>query len=95
VVFYFGLAGSFRWRCRWAASRAPASPRCCSTGVAGSGASTMTLILAGVAINSFFGALTTLALNLSPNPYAVSEIVFWLLGSLSDRSLQYVWLVRR
>jgi iron complex transport system permease protein len=53
----------------------------------------MTLILAGVAINSFAGALTSLALNLSPNPYAVTEIVFWLLGSLADRSLPYVWLV--
>ena len=41
----------------------------------------------------FAGALTSLALNLSPNPYAVTEIVFWLLGSLADRSLPYVWLV--
>ena len=46
-----------------------------------------------MAINSFTGALTALALNLSPNPYAVTEIVFWLLGSLADRSLPYVWLV--
>jgi iron complex transport system permease protein len=37
--------------------------------------------------------LTSLALNLSPNPYAVTEIVFWLLGSFADRSLPYVWLV--
>jgi iron complex transport system permease protein len=48
----------------------------------------LTLILAGVALSSLAGALTALALNLSPNPYAVSEIVFWLLGSLKDRSLQ-------
>jgi iron complex transport system permease protein len=48
----------------------------------------LTLILAGVALSSLAGALTALALNLSPNPYAVSEIVFWLLGSLRDRSLQ-------
>ena len=50
----------------------------------------LTLILAGVALSSLAGALTSLALNLSPNPYAVSEIVFWLLGSLKDRSLQDV-----
>jgi iron complex transport system permease protein len=48
----------------------------------------LTLILAGVALSSLAGALTALALNLAPNPYAVSEIVFWLLGSLKDRSLQ-------
>ena len=41
----------------------------------------------------FSGALTSLALSLSPNPYAVTEIVFWLLGSLADRSMQYVWIV--
>lgn len=60
--------------------------------LAGRGAGTVTLILAGVAINSFAGALTSLALNLSPNPYAVSEIVFWLMGSFADRSLPYVFL---
>ena len=31
-------------------------------------------------------------LNLSPNPYAAAEIVFWMLGSLSDRSFTHVWL---
>ena len=49
-------------------------------GIAGQGAGTMTLILAGVAINSFAGALTSLALNLAPSPYAVTEIVYWLLS---------------
>lgn len=60
--------------------------------IAGRGAGTMTLILAGVAINSFAGALTSLALNLSPNPYAALEVVYWLMGSLVDRSLPQVWL---
>ena len=31
-------------------------------------------------------------LNLSPNPYAVYEIIFWLLGSLKDRTMDHVWL---
>ena len=61
-------------------------------GIAGPAASTMTLIMAGVAISSFFAALTTLALNLSPSPFAVTEIVFWMLGSLADRDMSYVWL---
>ena len=56
------------------------------------GASTTTLILAGVAIASLSGALTSLALNLSDNPFAVTEIVFWLLGSLADRSMVHVGL---
>jgi iron complex transport system permease protein len=60
--------------------------------LAGRDASMLTLILAGVAVNSFAGALTALVLNLAPNPYAVLEIVFWLLGSLADRSFDHVWL---
>ncbi|MEQ8504220.1 MAG: iron chelate uptake ABC transporter family permease subunit [Rhodospirillales bacterium] len=60
--------------------------------LAGRDPSILTLILAGVAINALAGALTTLALNLSPNPYAAFEVFFWLLGSLADRSLDHVAL---
>jgi len=60
--------------------------------LAGTRTGPLTLILAGVAISSLVGALTTLALNLSPNPFASVEMLFWLLGSLSDRSLTHVWL---
>ncbi|MEM8975522.1 MAG: iron ABC transporter permease [Pseudomonadota bacterium] len=60
--------------------------------LAGRNAGTLTLILAGVAINSLAGALTTLTLNLSSNPFAALEIVFWMLGSLTDRSMLHVWL---
>lgn len=60
--------------------------------LAGATGSTLTLILAGVAVSAFAGAMTTLALNLSPNPFAAMEIVFWMLGSLTDRSMTHVWL---
>jgi iron complex transport system permease protein len=60
--------------------------------LAGRDAGILTLILAGVAVNSFAGALTALVLNLAPNPYAILEIVFWLLGSLADRSFVHVGL---
>ncbi|MEM6905416.1 MAG: iron ABC transporter permease [Pseudomonadota bacterium] len=61
-------------------------------GLSGGRASSLTLILAGVAISALAGALTSLVLNLSPNPFAALEIVFWLLGSLTDRSMLHVWL---
>ena len=61
--------------------------------LAGRGLSTLTLILAGVAINSLGGALTALVLNLSPNPFAAYEIFFWLMGSLANRSFEHVWVV--
>lgn len=60
--------------------------------LAGARTGPLTLILAGVAMSSVAGALTALAVNLSPNPFASVEIIFWMLGSLSDRSLVHVWL---
>ncbi|NKB98409.1 MAG: iron chelate uptake ABC transporter family permease subunit [Pseudomonadales bacterium] len=58
--------------------------------LSGRSSSTLSLVLAGVAINAFAGALTALVLNLSSNPFAAYEIVFWLMGSFADRSLQHV-----
>ncbi|MDE4146673.1 MAG: iron ABC transporter permease [Pseudophaeobacter sp. bin_em_oilr2.035] len=60
--------------------------------LAGQHGGSLTLILAGIAISAMAGALTSLVLNLSPNPFAANEIVFWMMGSLSDRSMQHVWL---
>lgn len=55
-------------------------------------ASVLTLILAGVALSSFANALTSLVINLAPNPYSLNDIVMWLLGSLSNRSTSDLWL---
>jgi iron complex transport system permease protein len=60
--------------------------------LAGPRGSAFSLILAGIAISALASALTSLVLNLSPNPFAASEIVFWMLGSLSDRSFDHVWI---
>jgi iron complex transport system permease protein len=53
-------------------------------------ATVATLLLVGVAVNALAGAATALALALSPNPYAFYEVMFWLMGSLADRSLVHV-----
>ncbi|TNE61672.1 MAG: iron ABC transporter permease [Sphingomonadales bacterium] len=42
--------------------------------------------LAGLMIASLAGALTALAITLAPNAFALSEIVLWLNGALTDRS---------
>lgn len=60
--------------------------------LAGPRGGSLTLILAGIAISSLAGALSSLVLNLSPNPFAANEIVFWMMGSLADRSMTHVWL---
>jgi iron complex transport system permease protein len=54
----------------------------------GTGA-TLALILAGVALTTLASAGTSLVLSLAPNPYAAYEIIFWLMGSLADRSLTH------
>ena len=60
--------------------------------LAGKHNSPLTLILSGVAVSAFAGALTSLALSMSSNPFAIMEIVFWLMGSLADRSLTHLYL---
>lgn len=51
------------------------------------GAGVMALVLAGVAISSLAVALTALALTFAANPYAMAEMVLWMMGSLKDRTL--------
>ena len=47
----------------------------------------VSFLLAGVILNTVASAGVALALNLSPNPWASSEITTWLMGSLADRSV--------
>ena len=55
-------------------------------------AGNLSLILAGVALGSLAAALTSLAINLAPNPTDMQDIVLWLMGSLNDRSFADVRL---
>ena len=50
--------------------------------------STARLILVGVGLSSFCGALTALTMNLAPNPFALSDLVNWLFGSVANRSFR-------
>ena len=44
-----------------------------------------TLILFGVALSAFAGALTSLVFNFSPSPVTLAEVFSWLLGSVANR----------
>lgn len=48
--------------------------------------------LAGLMIASLAGTLTSLAISTAPNAFAMSEIVTWLMGALTDRSWREVWI---
>ena len=60
--------------------------------LAGFRSSVLSLILAGVAINAIAGALISVALNFAPSYFALQEIVFWLMGSLSNRNMHHVYI---
>ncbi len=54
--------------------------------------SVVTLILVGVALSSFAGAVMALALNFAPNPFSLSDMVSWMLGSVANRSFEDIAL---
>lgn len=59
-------------------------------GLSGSIARPGIIIMAGLAISMLSGALLALVLNFAPNPYALQELVFWMLGSVSNRGLDHL-----
>lgn len=48
--------------------------------------SVVTLILLGVGLSSFSAAAMSLLLNMAPNPFTLSDMMNWLLGSVANRS---------
>jgi iron complex transport system permease protein len=92
LVLYFGLAGALSWALPLAAIAGALLSIALLVAVAGREPGIIVLVLAGLAVGSLAGAATSFAISLSPNPFAVTEIVFWLLGSLEDRSIVHVLL---
>ncbi|WP_203293943.1 FecCD family ABC transporter permease [Maricaulis parjimensis] len=86
LALYFGLSGLFALALPLAGVIGAASGVALLFLIAGPRASATTLILSGVAVNALAGALTALMMNLSPNPWALAEIAYWLMGSLKDAS---------
>lgn len=87
TTFYMGSFGGQPWVLPMMAMAGAALGVALLLALAGSTSSIVTFILAGVVIQTVAGAGVALALNLAPNPWAVNEIINWLMGSLADRSL--------
>ena len=92
LAFHTGLAGLFALALPLGGMAGAGLGVLVVQALAGRGGGALTLILAGIAVTSFAAALTSLTLNLAPNPFAALEIMFWLMGSLADRSFEHVWL---
>lgn len=92
VTIHLGLAGAFALALPLGGLAGAAAAALVLLVLVGERTGPVTLILAGVAVSTVAAALTALALNLSSNPFAAVEMVFWMMGSLADRSLTQVWL---
>ncbi|MEJ6655251.1 MAG: iron ABC transporter permease, partial [Pseudomonas sp.] len=92
-VFYFGLFPSLGAAAPSVAGLIGAAMALIlMLALAGSARSHM-VIMAGLAISTLAGAALATVLNFAPNPYAMQELVFWLLGSVSERGLEHLWLL--
>ncbi len=90
IVFYYGLSGLAWYLLPLGGLVGALIAVSCIFLLVGQSRSIITLILAGVAINAVGGAMIALALNFAASPYAVQEIVFWLLGSVANRSFNEI-----
>lgn len=91
-VIYYGMTGSNPWLLPIAAI----AGALVATAIIGLTAiktqSVVTLILVGVGLSSFAGATMSLLLNLSPNPFSLSDMINWTLGSVANRSFDDIAL---
>jgi len=92
IVFYWGLAVHFAPALPLGGLAGAAVGAAVLLAFAGHAPSGTSLILAGIALSALAAALLALALSLAPNPFALAEITFWLLGGVNDRSLTHVAL---
>ena len=85
LSFWTGLAGT-QWLLPLFALLGAGSAMALLSLIAGRSGSALLFTLAGMMLASLAGAMMSLAISLSPTPFAMSEIVTWLMGALSDRS---------
>ncbi len=86
TAIYFGLAAAAAWTTQAFAAGFALLSTVILYAIGANRVSATTLILVGVGLSSFAGALTALAMNLAPNPFSLSDLVNWLLGSVANRS---------
>jgi iron complex transport system permease protein len=90
LTLYLGAASEAHWILPAAAMVGAGLGVTALLALSGVTSSVVTFILAGFIIQTVCTAGISLALNLAPNPWAVDEIVSWLMGSLADRSVEEV-----
>lgn len=90
---YYGLAAYSAWVLPLAAIAGALLATTFLTIAALRTQSVVTLILIGVGLSSFAGAAMSLILNLAPNPFSLSDMVNWMLGSVANRGFNDIAFV--
>ncbi|MBX7531828.1 iron ABC transporter permease [Qipengyuania sp. 1XM1-15A] len=91
IALWFGYAAS-AWLLPLFALVGAAGAMALLAAIAGRTGGIALFTLAGLMVASLAGALTALAISMAPNAFAMSQIVLWLNGALTDRSWREVWL---
>ena len=86
VVIYYGVAQSFAYSVPLAAVTGALAGTLLLAFVAAKANSVTTLILIGVGISSIAGAGMALLTSIAPNPFYLSDMVTWMLGSVANKS---------
>jgi iron complex transport system permease protein len=85
-AIFFGLTAASVWILPASAIAGALLATAILTALAPRVGSVVTLVLIGVGLSSFAGALMALLLNLAPNPLSLTEMMNWTLGSVANRS---------
>ena len=91
-AIYYGLTASNPWLLPISAIAGALAATAVIALTAVKTRSVVTLILVGVGLSSFAGAAMSLLLNLSPNPFSLSDMINWTLGSVANRSFDDIGL---
>jgi len=86
IAVYFNLAALSVWALPGLAILMALGVTALLYTLGASSVSTTRLILVGVGLSSLAGSLMALLMNLAPNPFSLSDLVNWLLGSVANRS---------
>lgn len=86
VTLYFGVAEFAPWVLPVAAVLGALLATALIALAATRSATSLTLILTGIGVSSFAGALMALLMNLAPNPFTLADMVNWTMGSVANRS---------
>jgi iron complex transport system permease protein len=90
LTIYFGLSARDPWLLSAAGMAGAGLGVAILLLLSGATGGVIAFLLAGVILSTLSSAAITLALGLAPSPWAVNEIVNWLMGSLQDRSIEEV-----